>query len=273
MRIAALVVTYNRMEKFKKCLDALRAQTVHVDIIVVDSASTDGTGVFCKGLKDIGLIGMPENRGPAGGFGEGLRWAAEHGYDYIWGMDDDAFPDCKALEKVLEAAGSLKGPGVLWSNCDNDEDFDSPLKKVDTFTFAGFFVGKEIVETVGVPREDFFIYYDDTEYARRVQAGGYEIYKVRDSIIEHRDWHARGVETVRKGPFRFKFVFTEDWRLYYETRNRLLLYSYAEIQKYTSIYYLLKQYLKILLVAPGQRKIFEKAFLDGLFGRSGKIPV
>ena len=42
-RIAAVVVTYNRLPLLQKCIASLRGQTVDCDILVVDNASTDGT--------------------------------------------------------------------------------------------------------------------------------------------------------------------------------------------------------------------------------------
>ena len=38
------------------------------------------------------LITLPENMGGAGGFHEGIKYAFEHGFDYIWLMDDDGVP-------------------------------------------------------------------------------------------------------------------------------------------------------------------------------------
>ncbi|MDK6591391.1 glycosyltransferase, partial [Actinotignum timonense] len=44
MRVAAVVVTYNRVELLKKTLTALEAQEYPVSkIVVVDNASTDAT--------------------------------------------------------------------------------------------------------------------------------------------------------------------------------------------------------------------------------------
>lgn len=44
------------------------------------------------------MITLPENMGGAGGFHEGIKYAFEHGFDYIWLMDDDGFPAETCLE-------------------------------------------------------------------------------------------------------------------------------------------------------------------------------
>lgn len=43
-KIAAVVVTYNRKELLKKCIQHILEQTVDsLDIVVIDNGSTDGT--------------------------------------------------------------------------------------------------------------------------------------------------------------------------------------------------------------------------------------
>ena len=44
-RIVAVVVTYNRCELLKECIEALRSIEEKIDIMVVDNASTDNTSI------------------------------------------------------------------------------------------------------------------------------------------------------------------------------------------------------------------------------------
>ena len=50
-KVAAVVVTYNRIELLKECLNALKVQSYPCDILVVDNASIDRTGEYIKQLK------------------------------------------------------------------------------------------------------------------------------------------------------------------------------------------------------------------------------
>lgn len=104
--IAAVVVTYNRKELLRQNLNSLLAQTRPVDeIIVMNNASTDGTAeMLAREFKypQITVVTMPENIGAAGGFHEGMKLAYEKRYDWIWVMDDDAFPYKDALERLTE---------------------------------------------------------------------------------------------------------------------------------------------------------------------------
>lgn len=86
VKVAAVVVTYNRKELLRECLNALLNQTRPLDeIIVIDNASTDGTQeMIAKEFPYITYVLMSENIGGAGGFHEGMKLAYEKGYDWIW---------------------------------------------------------------------------------------------------------------------------------------------------------------------------------------------
>ena len=106
-RIAAVVLTYNRCALVEECLDALCHQTHPLDeIVVIDSASTDGTQEMLKQKYNgqITHVRLEENLGSAGGFHEGIRLAHEKGYDWIWVMDDDVRPEVNALKALVESS-------------------------------------------------------------------------------------------------------------------------------------------------------------------------
>lgn len=124
VRVAAVVVTYNRKELLMECLEALLRQTRPLQAIyIIDNASTDGTpellhregytpspegGTLTKknlhNQEEIRIthIRLPENTGGAGGFHEGVKRAYHDGYDWIWLMDDDAEPLKDSLEKLIQ---------------------------------------------------------------------------------------------------------------------------------------------------------------------------
>ena len=104
MRIATIVVTYNRKELLLECLEHLFDQSYGSDIIVVDNNSDDGTEEALRELiekKKIQYINTGANLGGAGGFQYGIKYATESGYDYLWIMDDDSMPTSNALEELL----------------------------------------------------------------------------------------------------------------------------------------------------------------------------
>ena len=112
-KTVAVIVTYNRKALLLECLKHLAEQTARdFDIMVVDNASTDGTGQTLAPLAQAGKIlylNTGANLGGAGGFSFGVKQAVEQGYEYLWLMDDDTLPKPDAFEKFLQADKELDG--------------------------------------------------------------------------------------------------------------------------------------------------------------------
>ncbi|MDE3913875.1 glycosyltransferase [Klebsiella pneumoniae] len=110
-KVAAVVVTYNRVELLKRAIDALLAQSVELEyIVVVNNNSSDATKDYLDSNqnKKIMPIHLSTNTGGAGGFSAGISFAHGLGVDYIWIMDDDAIPDINALSELLLADEHLE---------------------------------------------------------------------------------------------------------------------------------------------------------------------
>ena len=112
-KTAAVVVTYNRKELLKECIDSLLKQEgAACDIIVVDNASSDGTAELVRDEYNIPKViytNTGANLGGAGGFQYGVKKAVLLGYEYVWIMDDDTLPQSTALDKLFEVDRELNG--------------------------------------------------------------------------------------------------------------------------------------------------------------------
>lgn len=97
--VAAIVVTFNRLEQLQKTVTRLLAEPVD-HLLLVDSGSTDGTRRWLAALRDprLTVIEMAHNGGGALGFETGMR-AARSRFDPDWLvlMDDDARPTPGAM--------------------------------------------------------------------------------------------------------------------------------------------------------------------------------
>lgn len=276
MNIAGVVVTYNRKEKLKQNLECLLKQTFPLNkIYLIDNCSTDGTYEYIKEILDknkkIEYIKLDENLGGSKGFEVGVKHAYEDNNDCVWGMDDDAFPEKNALEELIKVYKQFPEDTCLWSNPDNDKDFEKEYKQVNLWIFVGFFVPKSVIKKIGFPRGDLFIYGDDDEYCHRILKHGYKIYKVKNSIINHNSNLA--ISEYKKVILgrEIKVMKVPDWRMYYFTRNYILKYKYTEFIKYKAIFITtLKHFIKIIILNSKQAPIVLKAWWHGIIGKSGK---
>lgn len=273
MNIACVVVTYNRLDCLKKNIECLKKQTHRIDrIFIIDNASSDGTNEYMTTTfaqdDQIEYVRLNENTGGSGGFSYGVEKAYESGADCIWGMDDDAFPHANALEKLMAVRSKVGDKAALWSNCDGNclQNYE----EVQSWMFVGFFITRDMIKKVGFPRNDYFIYWDDHEYARRLRKGGFCIYKVRDSVIEHRDANKNYYPAKKIGFKKLKMYKMADWKVYYYVRNKILTYRWNDINKYEAIFDGFKTYIKCFIFKTHQSKVVMKAIRDGIRNRTGK---
>ncbi len=211
--IAAVVVTYNRKQLLTECLDALFAQTRPVDkVILIDNASLDGTpewleerGYLANPLVDY--VRLPENTGGAGGFYEGMKRGYEAKYDWLWLMDDDGVPNEVCLSTLLSSEcmsqADFRCPIVV--DRDNTETFSFPyvvdgvkyeriidLKrslKESCFCaaqpFNGILLRYSLVDKLGYPKKEMFIWGDEIEFLKRAITHGFYPMTNSDAIFFH----------------------------------------------------------------------------------------
>lgn len=211
-RVAAVVVTYNRLEKLKTVLERLRAQTTPADwIVIVDNSSNDGTAEYLATLDDANavIVRLEENTGGAGGFATGIKRAYELGADLFWLMDDDCYPRPTALEALVRghADASDAMPGGVPFACSlvtfGEDDLaemniaapDWKWAKlwvkgqrsvlVQTCSFVSALYTRQTVERIGLPLREYFIWFDDAAFALMASKGIGPGVLVLDSVVQH----------------------------------------------------------------------------------------
>lgn len=212
-KIAAIVVTYNRVLLLKECIEALTKYADGADILIIDNNSTDNTKETVSHYVDnqrVFYYNTGKNLGGAGGFNYGLKVAYEKGYDYFWLMDDDTIVEKNTLKELVKAIDIIPDSkfGYLssiayWidgSICImNDQTPTNDIKgfnkdkwmikdgivRITRSNFVSFFVSKEAVRKVGLPIKEYFIWGDDSEYSSRV-AQSFPCYLVAKSRVTHK---------------------------------------------------------------------------------------
>lgn len=242
-KICAVVVTYNRKTLLAECLKALLCQTRSLDeIIVIDNAGSDGTDELVKTeFRNITYIRLAENVGGAGGFHEGIKLAYEKGHDWIWVMDDDAFPMSDALEKlagcstigennvyalasavlnrdggIILATKRLFDATTLTETIIDVDKYTQDYFQMDTASFVGLLLSRRAIQELGLPLKEMFIYFDDTEYSLRMRGRGI-MFTIPASKILHGE-PGKALDSSPWGPSPL------GWRKYYAIRNQIYTY-------------------------------------------------
>ena len=237
-KVIAVVVTYNRKELLKECLEALLKQDYgNCEILIVDNASTDGTKEYIKDLlknKKLHYENTGENIGGAGGFNYGMKKAYDMGGDFLWLMDDDCIAEKDSLNKLIEYHNKLGGhygflsSKVLWKDgsvCKMNipkrtfskwlKDYDSMDQKIAMSSFVSFFIQRDTIKKYGFPIKEFFIWTDDWEYSRRISRTE-PCYYVPNSVVVHKSNNNEGarIDSVDDRLERFSYLYRNDVYLY-----------------------------------------------------------
>ncbi len=240
-KVIAVVVSYNRVNLLRECIDALRNQTRKPDaILVVNNGSTDNTQNWLEHQPDLHFI-TQENRGGAGGFSTGIKWAYDKGYAWIWCMDDDGYPKSDALEQLLlhePHHRALLNCAVInkddqrqfvWktANYKTIDEVDTPLIEGVAHPFNGTFIHRAIVERVGVPKTDLFLWGDETEYYYRiVKQSQFPVYTVSSSIHYH---------PPTAFSYKNDWDFKSAWKMYYYIRNRFHVHKAKYVNPFAAL--------------------------------------
>lgn len=295
--IYAIIPTFNRKQHLLHCLDRLLSQSYAIrKIIIVDNASSDGTGeiLSSKGYLDnpaICYLRLEENTGGAGGYFAGINHALNQDFDWLWLMDDDAIADISALEYLVKhavekndiycstALAEDNNEGLLcWPAMDQEGniiEYSADMETVNnvgSLPFLGFFIHRKLIEKIGLPEKDYFILGDDMEYAVRAVDYGARLWLVRDSIIRH-PLPVRHIFSFLGR--KFYNLVLPPWKKYYDVRNRVLIArKYYGIRLWTRT--IPGQIIRMgdsFLHEPDRLKMlwaYLRGILDGFLGRRGK---
>lgn len=209
MKNIAVVVTYNRCTLLQKAIRALKVQTVPLDVIlVINNGSTDDTAEWLSKQEGV-MVVTQDNLGGSGGFWRGIKEAYALGADYIWCMDDDVHPYSDCLEqqlRVMPQAGGivapqrlLDGKSVVTGGECLHFNFTNPFRsmkynatlddiirckdymEVESIAFEGPLISRNVVEKIGLPVKELFIFWDDTEYSYRAFRNGFDVLYVKSA--------------------------------------------------------------------------------------------
>lgn len=239
MKILAAVVTHNRCALLSRCLDYLERQARAPDtILVIDNASSDGTPDMLKARGTLTI--RQENLGSAGGWHRAIEHALEGGFDAIWLMDDDGFPDPCALARLAEELGPGRSCTASVVVCEDAHDrFVFPFPKLNrrglpvlfgvprkvqtraqlqtmaqggVYPFAHLFNGALIavpaIRQIGNVEPGYFMFGDEVDFFCRLRSQG-AVVSVLDALHYHPDVSMRPYSPAK---------------VYYYVKNSLIIH-------------------------------------------------
>lgn len=101
--VLVAIPAYNEEECIEGTVKELRSIAPEFDFIIINDGSRDRTGEICDSLR-CEVITMPINCGLTVGFQTAVRYAVDHGYDYMIQFDADGQHRPEYLASLVEKA-------------------------------------------------------------------------------------------------------------------------------------------------------------------------
>lgn len=290
--LAVVLVNYNNEDDTIACLDTLADQTLDdILTIVVDNGSDGDSFDQVQSSFDYpDYLYNESNRGFTGGNNTGIEHALDKGAEWILLLNNDTELDPDFLESFLTSAKDLPedvgivGPKIhtyesreIWSaggyidtltgsTGSLDERIDSLDEPTEVPLTAGaaLLVRKEVFRDIGLLDNDFFIYYEETEFCTRARQNGWRVMYVPVEGIYHKETTDHSYS-----------AFGE----YYLVRNRFLyqqktqpIHVRAAFYPYYFVRWIVLQIGFVLLVERdlSVAKATLKGGLDAILGNTGK---
>jgi GT2 family glycosyltransferase len=238
-RIAAVILNWNGAELTQRCIANLRRSSLLPDrIIVVDNGSEDSDFQRCRRLVQgtDTLIRLPLNCGFAGGMNAGISSAVEMGADYIWLLNNDAFPDQQCLDLLsnrMDQDPSIAATTPKLVSQDGIEQFCWAVlnwKILESATFrsdkqisnccntwisgAAMLVRTDALRHVGIFDTRFFAYVEDVDWCLRCHKRGWRLQVVPDATCTHLVSSSTGGDC---SPTALYLMARNHWLLYRKT--------------------------------------------------------
>lgn len=256
--VSIIIVNYNGLRFLEDCFKSILGQTYkNIEIIMVDNGSFDGSvGFTRKNFPQVKVILSKKNLGYAGGNNLGLKKCKG---EYIMILNNDVYLQEDLVEKLLEAhekiphlgaaqpmvklmndKGNLDACGSFWTNTGFNYHYgiyknaNLPIynKAFPVYSLKGvcMLIPRKIIDRVGLFDEDFWCYFEETDFCHRVWLAGFECWYYPEAFL----YHYMGGTRLKKA---------EAFVQFHSFKNRLCSYlknlGRRELLKILPIYFIL----------------------------------
>lgn len=293
-QVAVIIPTWNKKDYCLRCISSvyqLHYPQGKITIWVVDNGSNDGTTkALGRQFPKVNILPLDKNVGFGAAVNKGISFSRGK---YILILDNDVLLHRNVLKALVGVAEKNSDFGVLsgklydgfagrriqtfFGDIDpttfqvtrigaGQEDrgqFDK-LMVVDYVPLGAALVRRSIFKKVGYLDENYFVYFEDTDFLFRCKMSGIKVVFVPEAII----WHKGSVSLGRKSP---KII-------YYLSRNNLIIRRKFRGVSFWSHLENIKLFLNVglgMMFFKQRRRMYKGAMMgiyDFYRGRFGEAP-
>ncbi|HEY3490800.1 MAG TPA: glycosyltransferase family 2 protein [Candidatus Deferrimicrobiaceae bacterium] len=286
--VSVIIVNWNTRNLLMECLESFQEDMEQgiCEVIVVDNGSSDGSAdAVSAGIQGCILLRQQENLGFARGNNVGIRRSKGR---YVALVNSDIVAQKNCLKKMIAFMDQnpqvgLAGPKLLnkdrtyqmscrrfpslwnylcmtlnlwkifpeisWFNGEHMSYFKhDEVKMVDALTGAFMMVQREALDRVGLLDEDYFIYSEEIDWARRFHKAGYLVAFFSESEAIH-----YGRSSSNQEPSRFYKEWYKSKMTYWEKHHGKYCRKIFVYITYLRQFIKLSKASLFYLIYPGQR--------------------
>ena len=210
MDITVIIPNYNGKGYLKTCLESVRMQNHLKEVIIVDNASTDGSGDYIReNYPEFTLLENESNQGFAAAVNQGIQ-ASRTDYLFLLNTDMELEHNCTtSLRECLEQDEKICAVSarmVQYHPRDRMDDagdeytllgwtkrvgYGKPVdryeKPREVFSACGgaALYRKKVLDEIGLFDERFFAYLEDVDLSYRARIHGYRCWYCPGAVVYH----------------------------------------------------------------------------------------
>lgn len=262
--VLTIIINYNNVEDTRECIQScMNSGVSHHDIVLIDNGSKPQVRSVLKDeFPDIRHVIINENKGYSAGVNAGLKIAVNESFDFAFVLNNDivinasTIPECVKVFQSAKDIGAVAPVNYFYDRDEicfsggyfNDKTGNTPHyrdsvkedRPVEFLTGAALMVRTDLLEQAGYFDEQYFLYHEDGDFCRRVQAAGYKLFVAAKATVRH-----KVSKTADQNPFIY----------YYCQRNCLYAYKTYGNKKY--LLWFIADFTKAIL------RLAKRAFISG----------
>lgn len=221
-----IIVNYNSAKNLLNCLLSLQSQTndLQSKTVIVDNNSTDDSiKIIKQKYPYIKIVQNNDNLGFSRANNIAIKYCLEKSADYIYLINPDTISQSGSISSLLKTIKTHKNIGivsaVLKVKKDGKELYDIGAKfnkilgrtkhihqtnqlnkniEQELVSGCAMLIRKEVFKKIGYFDEQFFLYFEDSDFCLRARKAGFKIMVASKAVVNHKVSASFGEKSWKK---------------------------------------------------------------------------
>jgi GT2 family glycosyltransferase len=217
-KIGVVTVTYNSGDVIDEFMESMLKQThQNYRLYIIDNASSDDTltKLFKYNDSHIFIVPNKDNLGVAAGNNQGINASLRNNCDYVLLINNDTAFEPELIAKLISGLCQLdcemivpkmmyyEDSELIWcaggyfipckahagKHYGIDEKDSGQYDKSKQITYSPtccILIKKKVFDLIGYMDEQYFVYYDDTDFCFRAMKAGLKFYYFPNAVMFHK---------------------------------------------------------------------------------------